>query len=72
MTAFKPQGALAPEESGSGPDRPLPQSLQELGLPEIFLANLTLKHCFFLEVFYLAELTERIKLSATINPQPTP
>jgi len=51
------------------PSRPLPQSLQELGVPEIFLANLTLKHCFYLDTFNLLELTERLKLSTTILTQ---
>jgi hypothetical protein len=55
--------------TSGGPDRALPQSLHELGLPEIFLANLTLKHCFYLDVFYLAELSERTKLSVTILNQ---
>jgi predicted ATPase with chaperone activity len=61
--------ALRQESVSPVPDRTLPQSLQELGLPEIFLANLTLKHCFYLDVFYLAELAERIKLSVTILNQ---
>lgn len=46
--------------------RPLPQSLEELGLPPGFLANLTLKHCFYQEFFTLADLGERLKLSTTI------
>ncbi len=54
----------------SGP-RPLPQSVHDLGLPEIFLANLTLKHCFYLDTFYLADLVERLKLSATVLTQLT-
>ncbi len=58
-----------PEQATAGPDRTLPQSLQELGIPEIFLANLALKHCFYLDVFHLAELSERIKLSVTILNQ---
>jgi predicted ATPase with chaperone activity len=57
------------ENLPSLPDRPLPQSLQELGVPEIFLANLTLKHCFYLDVFYLADLADRIKLSVTVLNQ---
>jgi hypothetical protein len=61
--------ALPPEGVDPGPDRPLPQSLPELGLPEIFLANLVLKHCFYLDVFHLGELAERIKLSTTILNQ---
>jgi hypothetical protein len=46
--------------------RPFPRSFQDLGLPEIFLANLLLKHAFFMDVFYLADLTERLKLSHNI------
>ncbi len=46
--------------------RPLPQSMHELGMPEIFVANLTLKHCFYLDTFYLAQLADRLKLSTTI------
>jgi hypothetical protein len=49
--------------------RPLPQSLPELGVPEIFLANLTLKHCFYLDTFQLAELVDRLKLSTTVVSQ---
>lgn len=68
MTAFQPEAA--PGQNGPPqPDRPLPQSLQELGVPEVFLANLTLKHCFYLDVFYLADLAERLKLSATVLNQ---
>jgi hypothetical protein len=48
------------------PCRPLPQTFADLGLPEIFLANLTLKHCFYMDVFTLANLGERLKLSTTI------
>jgi DNA-binding MarR family transcriptional regulator len=44
----------------------LPQLLEELGLPPIFLAQLTLKHCFFLDVFMLGDLVERLKVSASI------
>jgi hypothetical protein len=44
----------------------LPQSIEELGLPPIFLAQLALKHCFFLDVFILGDLVERLKVSASI------
>jgi hypothetical protein len=46
--------------------RPLPGSFKDLGLPEIFLANLLLKHAFFMDVFYLRDLMERLKLSGNI------
>jgi hypothetical protein len=45
---------------------PLPQTLEDLGLPPIFLAQLALKHCFFLDVFMLGDLVERLKVSASI------
>jgi predicted ATPase with chaperone activity len=67
---FSPSRAAQRQENAPvSPDRALPQSLQELELPEIFLANLALKHCFYLDVFYMAELAERIKLSITILNQ---
>lgn len=69
MMRSQSQMMQAQENVPAGPARPLPQSLPELGLPEIFLANLTLKHCFYLDVFHLAELAERIKLSVTILNQ---
>lgn len=69
MTASQSGAALRQENVSPIPERSLPQSLQELGLPEIFLANLTLKHCFYLDVFYLADLAERIKLSVTVLNQ---
>ncbi|MFZ2087927.1 MAG: hypothetical protein WAU47_05075 [Desulfobaccales bacterium] len=49
--------------------RPLPQAIPDVGVPEIFLANLTLKHCFYLDTFYLAELADRLKLSTTVLTQ---
>ncbi len=51
------------------PYRPLSQSLKDLGLPEIFLANLTLKHCFYLDAFTLTDLAERLKMPITIVTQ---
>ncbi len=68
MTASR-SGTAQERKVPSGPERPLPQSLPELGLPEIFLANLALKHCFFLDVFYLADLADRLKLSVTVLNQ---
>jgi hypothetical protein len=52
-----------------GLDGIFPQSFKDLGLPEIFLAHLTLKHCFYLDVFTLGDLGERIKLPATVLTQ---
>ena len=53
----------------AGMSRAAPQSLQDLGLPALFLANLTLKHCFYMDVFTLGDLVERLKISASIIPQ---
>jgi len=49
--------------------RPQPQSLKDVGVPEIFLANLTLKHTFYLDIFVLGDLVDRLKLPATIVTQ---
>jgi hypothetical protein len=59
--------SLQPEverQAVSGPI--LPQTLEDLGLPPIFLAQLALKHCFFLDIFMLGDLVERLKVSASI------
>jgi hypothetical protein len=60
MTLASPAASPAPAL------RPLPQSLEDLGLPEIFLANLTLKHAFYLDVFQMGDLSERLKLPPSI------
>jgi predicted ATPase with chaperone activity len=49
--------------------RPLPQSFDDLGLPEIFVANLALKHCFYMDIFLLGDLVDRLKLSTTVVSQ---
>lgn len=49
--------------------RPLAQSLEDLGLPEVFLANLALKHAFYLDVFQLGDLSERLRLPPSIMNQ---
>jgi predicted ATPase with chaperone activity len=70
MLTSRPE--VAPESgvtNATPTHRPLPQSLQDLGVPEIFLANLTLKHCFYLDTFYLFDLADRLKLSTTIITQ---
>jgi DNA-binding MarR family transcriptional regulator len=57
-------------ETAAPPDwRPLPQTLGDLGLPEIFLAHLALKQCFYLDVFNLGELAERLRLPPAIVSQ---
>lgn len=63
---------MLPAQSAATPESalgPLPQSLEDLGLPEIFLANLTLKHCFYLDVFQLGDLSERLRLPPSILTQ---
>ena len=70
MLASRPEPTSASGVTTAAPShRPLPQSLQDLGVPEIFLANLTLKHCFYLDTFYLSDLADRLKLSTTIITQ---
>jgi hypothetical protein len=48
------------------PSRPKPKTLQDTGIPEIFMADLILKHCFYLNFFTLGDLTARLKLSTTV------
>ncbi len=58
--------ASAPELEPDLPFRPKPRTPQDLGLPEIFVADLTLKHCFYMKIFTLVELRDRLKLSGPI------
>jgi hypothetical protein len=51
---------------GAGMGRTAPQLLQDLGLPALFLGQLTLKHCFYMDFFTLGDLAERLKVSASI------
>ena len=61
------EGVPGPEAGGgAGMSRAAPQSLQDLGLPALFLAHLTLKHCFYMDFFTLGDLVERLKVSASI------
>ncbi len=46
--------------------RPLPSSLADLNLPEAFLSQLMLKHCFYLAIFTLKDLSDRLKVKTTI------
>jgi hypothetical protein len=64
------EGVPGPEARG-GPETgcAAPQSLQDSGLPALFLGQLTLKHCFYMDVFTLGDLVERVKLSAIIISQ---
>jgi hypothetical protein len=54
---------------GSPPSRPKPKTVHDTGIPEIFLAELMLKHCFYLNFSTLGELTARLKLPTNVlNP----
>jgi len=65
MTSLTPPAA-ATEAGSASLLRPLPQAVADLRLPEIFLGNLTLKHCFYLDVFTLGDLVERLKVPVSI------
>jgi hypothetical protein len=43
-----------------------PGSIKDLQIPESFLANLLLKHAFYLEVFTLPDMTARLKFNSAI------
>jgi hypothetical protein len=55
-----------PNADTSLPFRPKPKALQDTGIPEIFMADLMLKHCFYLNFFTLGELTARLKLPTNV------
>jgi hypothetical protein len=76
MDAMNNRYEIAPEhvpgpEAGSGAETgcAAPQSFDELGLPSLFLSQLTLKHCFYMDFFVLADLVESVKVSASILSQ---
>ncbi|MDP2976289.1 MAG: hypothetical protein Q8N45_08770, partial [Anaerolineales bacterium] len=50
-------GGVPGPEAGGGAEmsRAAPQSLQDLGLPSLFLGQLTLKHCFYMDVFTMGD-----------------
>jgi hypothetical protein len=53
----------------SSPDLParrLQSAIDDLKIPETFLANLFLKHAFYLEIFLLADMTARLKLNSAL------
>jgi DNA-binding MarR family transcriptional regulator len=63
-------GVPGPEAGGEAEmSLAAPQSIQDLGLPPLFLGQLTLKHCFYMDVFTLGDLVERLKVSASIISQ---
>lgn len=43
-----------------------PTDINDVGLPDNFLANLLIKHAFYLEVFTLPDMTARLKLNSSI------
>jgi hypothetical protein len=57
-------GIMDPEELAKfiSPYPPVPQTFEEIGLPENFLANLFLKHAFFRYSFTLREMSEALKI----------
>jgi DNA-binding MarR family transcriptional regulator len=60
-------GSPGPEaEGGTEMSRAAPLSIQDSSLPALFLGQLTLKHCFYMDVFTLGDLAERVKLSGSI------
>ncbi len=58
-----------PKEQTQARFRPLPTTSAELGLPDIFLANLILKHAFYNEHFTIPDLVEMLKISSNIINQ---
>ena len=46
--------------------RPQPSSIEDLGVPKGFLAELALKHAFYLDVFGLKALADRMKVNLAI------
>lgn len=46
--------------------RPQPSSIEDLGVPRGFLAELALKHAFYLDVFGLKSLADRMKVNLAI------
>ena len=63
----------ATQEENGNPDqpslfiRPQPSSIEDLGVPKGFLAELALKHAFYLDVFGLKSLADRMKVNLAIN-----
>jgi len=55
------------DESPCLPSHRLPDTVESLKIPENFLAHLLLKHCFYLEVFTLKEICDRLRLPAAIT-----
>jgi hypothetical protein len=44
-----------------------PKTIEDITIPETFLANLLLKHAFYLEIFTLMDMTSLLKLSSAIT-----
>ncbi len=63
------ENSSLPADTPVLPSHRLPDSVAALHIPENFLAHLLLKHCFYLEIFTLKEIAERLKLPAAITVQ---
>ena len=46
--------------------RPQPSSIDDLGVPKGFLVELAMKHAFYLDVFVLKNLADRMKVNLAI------
>jgi hypothetical protein len=67
MAAMDNRDEIAPVAGeAAGMSRPAPQSLQDLGLPSLFVGHLALKHCFYMDFFTLGDLVQRMKVSLSI------
>jgi DNA-binding MarR family transcriptional regulator len=65
--AIASEGVPGPKAgNGAWMHRTAPRSIQDLGLPELFLGQLTLKHCFYMDLFTIMDLAKRLKVSASI------
>jgi hypothetical protein len=62
-------GLMDPEELAGfiSPYPPVPQTLEEIGLPENLLADLFLKHAFFRYNFTIRELSEALKIHTELT-----
>ncbi len=67
MTFPEAEGKLT--TAGQPQLQSVPKSLGDLDLPEIFLAQLLLKHCFYLDIVTLKDLGDRLKLATSIISQ---
>ncbi len=60
-------GSPGPEAGGITDLRwAAPATIEDSGLPALFLSQLALKHCFYMDFFTLGDLAERLKVSPSI------